>query len=82
MVRDATTFLTLQLIFWLIMSCIESFTLDLVDTGGGVGRVVLGGSGMFGGPLAPVDGAFSGHFSAFGGPLNPAEGALGEPLGA
>ncbi len=55
MVRDATTFLTLQLIFLFIMSCIESFTLDLVGTGGGIGRVVLGGGGMFGGPLDPVD---------------------------
>ena len=41
--------------FTLIISCIESVT-RLGTTGGGVGRVVLGGGGMFGGPLGAVGG--------------------------
>ena len=55
-----------------ITSCIESVTLGF-GTCGGLGRVVLGGGGTFGGPLAPVGGALGGPLEAI---------ALGGPLGA
>jgi len=51
-----------------ITSFIESVTLSCT-TGGGLGRVVLGGGGMFGGPLAPVGSALGAPFGALGGPL-------------
>ena len=60
------------------MSRIESITLGLAGTGGGVGRVVLGGGSLFGEPLAAAGGALGGPL---GGPLAPAGGALGGPLG-
>ena len=59
------------------MSRIESITLGLAGTGGGVGRVVLGGGSLFGEPLAAAGGALGGPL---GGPLAPAGGALGGPL--